>query len=402
MYSRQHIIEIFSTFVLFKGDTFDRWVTDNKLRRSMDNCLKQSSLQESETFWAIYWHRIWQMQASPIAVAHITAYLQEVCYWVARKMKMNVLSQHSIADFFQTAIARIDKVLRGFNPQLSSNLKIYAEFTFSNLIKDLLRQQQEIDICSDWGLLHKVSQKRLVESLKQGGYPSPMIGRYVLAWNCFLQLYTPDGGATAHKLMKPDNAKLQAIAQLYNTERLSQLSSASPACTPESLESWLIATAKAVRFYEYPASVSLDIPPPGQETGELLDRVTNNFQESVLNEIIIQEETENIALRTTEINRILSDALAKLDTTAQALLQTYYKQGLTQQDIAQQLGVKQYTVSRQLTKIKKTLLMELAQWSQTTLHISVTSDVIDSMTNSLEEWLIAYYRPLILSSPVES
>ncbi|MBD2677376.1 MULTISPECIES: sigma-70 family RNA polymerase sigma factor [Nostoc] len=401
MYSRQHIIEIFSTFVLFKGDVFDRWITDSKLRRSMQNCLEQYSFQESETFWAIYWHRIWQTQASPIAVAHITAYLQEVCYWVARKMKMNVLSQHSIADFFQTAIARIDKVLRGFNPQLSSNLKIYAEFTFSNLIKDLLRQQQEVDICSDWGLLHKISQKRLVESLKQGGYPSQIIARYVLAWNCFLQVYAPNNAATAHKLTKPDNATLQAIAKLYNTERLSQPSS-HPACTPENAESWLIATAKAVRFYEYPASVSLDVPVPGQETGELLDLLTNDVQESVLNEIILQEETEHLTQRTTEINRILSDALEKLDTAAQALLQTYYKQGLTQQDIALQLGVKQYTVSRQLTKIKKTLLMELAQWSQKTLHISVTSDVIDSMSNSLEEWLIAHYRPIILSSPVES
>lgn len=401
MYSRQHIIDIFSTFVLFKGDNFNRWVTDSKLRRSMQNCLEQSSFQESETFWAIYWHRIWQTQASPIAVAHITAYLQEVCYWVARKMKMNVLSQHSIADFFQTAIARIDKVLRGFNPQLSSNLKIYAEFTFSNLIKDLLRQQQEVDICSDWGLLHKISQKRLVESLKQGGYPSQIIARYVLAWNCFLQVYAPNNAATAHKLTKPDNATLQAIAKLYNTERLSQPSS-HPACTPENMESWLIASAKAVRFYEYPASVSLDVPLPGQETGELLDRLTNDFQESVLNEVIIQEEREHLTQRTTEINRILSDALEKLDTAAQTLLQTYYKQGLTQQDIALQLGIKQYTVSRQLTKIKKTLLMELAQWSQKTLHISVTSDVIDSMSNSLEEWLIAHYRPIILSSPVES
>ncbi|MFN6559174.1 MAG: sigma-70 family RNA polymerase sigma factor [Nostoc sp. ChiSLP01] len=401
MYSRQHIIEIFSTFVLFKGDNFDRWVTDSKLRRSMQNCLEQSSFQESETFWAIYWHRIWQTQASPIAIAHITAYLQEVCYWVARKMKMNVLSQHSIADFFQTAIARIDKVLRGFNPQLSSNLKIYAEFTFSNLIKDLLRQQQEVDICSDWGLLHKISQKRLVESLKQGGYPSQIIARYLLAWNCFLQVYAPNNAGTAHKLTKPDNATLQAIAKLYNTERLSQPSS-HPPCTPENVESWLIATAKAVRFYEYPASVSIDVPVPGQETGELLDLLTNDFQESVLDEAIIQEERENLTQRSSEINRILSDALEKLDTAAQALLQTYYKQGLTQQDIALQLGIKQYTVSRQLTKIKKTLLMELAQWSQKTLHISVTSDVIDSMSNSLEEWLIAHYRPIILSSPVES
>ncbi|MEH2053558.1 MAG: DUF1822 family protein [Nostoc sp.] len=152
----------------------------------MQNSLEQSSEQESEIFWAIYWHRIWQVQASPIAVAHIAAYLQEVCYWVARKMKMNVAGQHSVGDFFQTAIARVDKVIKGFNPQLGSNLKIYAEYTFSNLIKDLLRKRQEVDICTDWGLLHKLSQKRLVESLKQAGYPSQIIERYVLAWSCFL------------------------------------------------------------------------------------------------------------------------------------------------------------------------------------------------------------------------
>lgn len=246
------------------------------------------------------------------------------------------------------------------------------------------------------------NQPKAISGISQtGGYPSQIIARYVLAWNCFLQVYAPNNAANAHKLSKPDNATLQAIAKLYNTERLSQPSS-HPACTPENMESWLIASAKAVRFYEYPASVSLDVPLPGQETGELLDRLTNDFQESVLNEVIIQEEREHLTQRTTEINRILSDALEKLDTAAQTLLQTYYKQGLTQQDIALQLGIKQYTVSRQLTKIKKTLLMELAQWSQKTLHISVTSDVIDSMSNSLEEWLIAHYRPIILSSPVES
>ncbi|MDZ7962607.1 MAG: sigma-70 family RNA polymerase sigma factor [Aulosira sp. DedQUE10] len=402
MHSRQNIIEIFSTFVLFNGDAFGRWVSDPKLRRNMQNCVQQSSVQESETFWVIYWHRIWQMQASPIAVAHIAAYLQEVCYWVAKKMQMNVPGQNSVADFFQTAIARIDKVIKGFNPQLSSNLKAYAEYAFSNLIKDLLRQRQEADICSDWGLLHKVSQKRLVESLQQAGYGSQIINRYVLAWSCFLEIYAPNDGTTAHKLVKPDQTTLQAIAQLYNSERLSQLSSPSPACTPETLETWLVTSAKAVRFFQYPTSVSLDMPAPGQETGDLLDSFTNNFQESVLNQIIAQEEAETIALRSTEINRILSEALIQLDTTAQVLLQTYYQQGLTQQQIAQQLGVKQYTVSRQLTKIKRTLLLALAQWSQQTLHTPVTSDVIDSMSNSLEEWLLAHYRHLVVSSSVES
>jgi RNA polymerase sigma factor (sigma-70 family) len=401
MYSRQDIIEIFSTFVQFNGDSFSRWVTDTKLRRSMNNCIANLG-EESETFWIIYWHRIWQLQTNPIAVAHFAAYLQEVCYWVARKMNKNVSSQHSVADFFQTAIARIDKVLRGFNPQLGTNLKTYAEYTFSNLIKDLLRKHQEADICNDWGLLHKVSQKRLIESLKQAGYNSQILERYVLAWNCFLQLYAPQNAATVHKLVKPDSVTLQAIAQLYNTQSLSQLTSSQPTSTPESLEAWLLTCAKAVRSFQYPTSVSLDVSVPGQETGQLLDLLTDNVQDSVLQEIIIQEEAETLALRSAEISKILSEALAKLDTTNQVIIQAYYQQGLTQQQIAQQLEVKQYTVSRQLTKIKKTLLMELAQWSQKALHTPVTSDVIDSMSNSLEEWLIAHYRSLVLSSPVES
>ncbi|MBD2774268.1 sigma-70 family RNA polymerase sigma factor [Iningainema tapete] len=399
MQSRQGIIEIFSTFVQFEGDVFSRWVSDPKLRRSMLNCLLKSNQEETEAFWAIYWHRIWHQQASQLAAAHISAYLQEVCYWVARKMKMNLPGKYSVADFFQTAIARIDKVLKGFNPQLSSNLKIYAEYAFSNVIKDWLRKRQEVDMCTDWGLLHKLSQKRLVESLRQAGYNSSTIASYVLAYLCFLQLYAPNDAATAHKLVKPDNATLQAIAKLYNTERLSRLNSPTPVCTPESLETWLLACAKAVRSFQYPTSVSIDTPLPGQETGELLDIMTGNFQESVLTEIIAQEEAETIAARSTQIKAVLSDALRKLDTKEQALLQAYYQQGLTQQQIAQQLGVKQYTVSRSLTRVKRTLLLALAEWSQQKLHTPLKSDVIDSMSNALEEWLVAHYcSPLVSSS----
>lgn len=401
MGSRQGLVEIFSTFLQFDGDAFSRWVSVPQLRRSMQKCLEQSSEQESEIFWVMYWHRIWQVQASSLATAHLAAYLQEVCYWAAKKMQMNVSGQHSVADFFQTAISRIDKVLKGFNPQFSSNLKVYAEYAFNNLIKDLLRKHQETDICSDWGLLHKLSQKRLVKSLQQAGYNSEIIGRYVLAWNCFIQLYAPNNTATADKLEKPDNATLYAIAQLYNNERLSRLSSSSPACTPKILETWLLTCATAVRSFQYPTSVSIDTPIPGQETGELLDHLTGNFQESIINEIIAQEEAESIAARSTEINTVLKDTLSRLDNEDRALLQAYYSQGLTQQQIAQARGVKQYTVSRQLTKVKRTLLLALARWSAKILHIPLTSDVINNMSNALEEWLNLYYRDPSLSYPVE-
>jgi RNA polymerase sigma factor (sigma-70 family) len=398
MRSRQSIVEIFSTFIQFDGDAFRCWVIDPKLQRSIHRCLKQFARQESEKFWAIYWHRIWQVRESLLASAHLTAYLQEVCYWVARTMTMNVPGEHSIADFFQTAIARTNKVLKRFNPEFSSNLKLYAEYAFSNIIKDQLRQRKEADICTDWGLLHKLSQKRLIESLQQVGYNSQTIKRYILAWNCFLQLYTPNEVGTVHKLLEPDNLTLQAIAQFYNTQRLSQLSSPGSACAPETIKTWLLICARSVRSFQYPTLVSINTPILETDSEELLSRFTENFQQSVLDEIIAQEEAQTIAAQTSEINSVLTNTLETLDTKSQQILQAYYWQGLTQQQIAEQFGVKQYTVSRQLTRVKRTLLMALAQWSQQVLHTSLTSDVINSMSNTLEEWLECYYRNPLSSS----
>jgi RNA polymerase sigma factor (sigma-70 family) len=394
MRPRQDLVEIFSTFVQFDADAFNQWVTDPKLRRSIHNCLNLSPEESSDTFWALYWHRVWQTQGRSLAAAHVTAYLQEVCYWVAKKMVQNLPGKHSVADFFQTAIARVNKILKGFNPKLSSNLKGYAELIFRSTIKKLLYQQHIAHICTDWSLLHNLSHKRLVESLQDGGVNRETIARYVLAWNCFKELYAPAEVQTAHRLIKPDAATWQAIANLYNTQRLSQLSSPSPPCSPENVESWLLTCAKAVRSFQFPTVVSVDAPSLGQETGKLLDTLPQSNQESLLATAIATEEAQTREAQIAQIQTVVADAIAKLDDRAQVLLQSYYQQGLTQQQIAQQLGVKQYTVSRHLSQIRQKLLLALAQWSQQTLHIKLTSEVLDSMSNLLEEWLKVYYSGL--------
>lgn len=402
MRPRQDLVEIFSTFVQFDADVFKQWVTEPKLRRSMYNCLNEFPEESSDTFWTLYWHRVWQTQASSLAAAHVTAYLQEACYWVAKKMAQNLAGKHSVADFFQTAIATVNKILKGFNPKLGSNLKSYAELIFRSAIKKLLYQQQVANICTDWSLLHNLSQKRLVESLQDAGVNREMIARYVLAWNCFKELYAPAEVQTAHRLIRPDEATWQAIAHLYNSQRLSQLSSPSPACSPESVESWLLTCAKAVRSFQFPALVSVDASSFGQETGSLLDTLPGSNQESLLATVIATQEAQIREAQIAQIKTVVADAIAKLDDRAQALLQSYYQQGLTQQQIAQQLGVKQYTISRQLSQIRQKLLLALAQWSQQTLHIKLTSEVLDSMSNLLEEWLNAYYRSSDLYTSQES
>lgn len=398
MRPRQDIIEVFSTFLQFDAERFSAWATDPQLRRSMRTSLTRlPQLETAENFWVLYWYKLWQTQPASQAKLHLAAYLQEVCYWAAHKTiaSFSASSQYTLSDCFVMAIARLDKVLKGFNPQLGYSFKNYASVIFSTVLKDILRQHQEVDICSNWSLLRKLSQKRLVESLQNAGFGSETIADYVLAWNCFKTIYVPTQPTGTRQLPKPDAATWEAIAELYHKERPSQTLSV------QMLEKWLGACAKAARSYLYPSFVSINAPKPGQDSGEFLDDLTGFAQETFLNEIITAEEEQSQHLQQAQIKAVLAEALSKLDPQAQKIMHLYYAQGLTQQQIAQELDVKQYTVSRRLTKARESLLLSLARWSGETLHIIITSEVLNYISTLLEEWLKVYYDhpPSHLESP---
>lgn len=84
-------------------------------------------------------------------------------------------------------------------------------------------------------------------------------------------------------------------------------------------------------------------------------------------------------------------AIAQLEPQVQEILQLYYAQELTQDKIAKQLQIQQYTVSWRLKKAQETLLRFLANWSKNSLHISVTSDLLKIINTLMEEWLKNYY-----------
>ncbi len=391
MRSRQVITDVFSTFLQFHGDRVSGWATDPKLRRSMLTCQAQIPQPDSEQFWLFYWYKIWQNQSVSLAKAHLSAYLQEVCYWAAQKTITSFsTTQYTLSDCFQIAIARVDKVLKGFNPQLGFSLSNYASAIFSGVLKDMLRQHQEVDVCTNWALLRKLSQKRLVESLQNAGLSSETIACYLLAWNCFKTLYIPLQATGTRKLPKPDHATWVAIVELYHVERRRQPNLPGLECSPETLEKWMIACAKAARAYLYPAVTSINAPKPGQESRELLDDLPS-MQASLLTQLIEQEEQHSKDLQQTQLYTFLVEVLAKLAPEAQRILQMYYGQEFTQQQIAEQLEVKQYTVSRRLTKSRESLLLALAGWSKEALHISLTSEVLNYISTVLEEWLKVYY-----------
>ncbi|MBR8833601.1 MAG: sigma-70 family RNA polymerase sigma factor [Stigonema ocellatum SAG 48.90 = DSM 106950] len=397
MRSRQGITELFTSLLQFDDDKAIGWATDAKLRRNLLNHqARLSEPEKSETFWVSYWYKQWQKQIESLAQGHLLAYLQEVCYWAANKTVANFSSgQYTLSDCFQMVITRTDKVLKGFKPETGFSLKNYASAVFSSELKEMLRQQNEVDICTNWRLLRRLTQKRLVESLQNFGVSGDTIERYVLAWKCYQSIYAPQQPSGTRKLERPSDATWSAIAQLYNLQRHTQLSQPGAECSQQTIEKWLVGCAKAVRSYLFPTVNSLNAPTKGDDdSNEFQDILPQLKQESLLTEIIAQEQVLERQSKQSEINSVLIAALNELDPEAQNIIQLYYSQGLTQQQIAKQLGVKQYTVSRRLSKCKDTLLLRLANWSKEFLHTSLNSLVLNYMTTVLEEWLKVYHSQL--------
>ncbi|WP_413161371.1 sigma-70 family RNA polymerase sigma factor [Capilliphycus salinus ALCB114379] len=392
MRPRQGLIETFSSFVKFTEDYFDSWVIDPQLRRSMDRCLKtQPKPPASEKFWVHFWHKQWQTP-SKAATGHLLAYLQETCYWSAYKtVNAGFAGMHlSIADLFQIALTHVERILNGFDPDRGSTLKDYASVAFKSIIRDILRQRRETDICSDWALLRKLSQKRLRESLQNAGINSEdQLEQYILAWNCFKTIYVPTQATGTRQLTKPDTATWEAIAKFYNSECKTILSPQATSVSGAIIERWLSQCAQWARLYLYPTVGSLNTSKSQGETREIVEDLADP-NESMLAELIAEEEAQDRQTQQIQLKHILTDALGRLKPDVLNILRLYYEQGLTQQDIAEQLDMKQYTVSRRLTKARETLLKALAQWTQNSLGQQLTTDALAQMSSLLEEWLHSY------------
>ena len=279
----------------------------------------------------------------------------------------------------------MDKALQGFDSNLSSAFKGYAGMVFNSTIRDTLRQRHEVDICSAWGLLRKVSHKRLRESLSAAGLISEQIEVHITAWNYFKIHYVPAPGNSGRQLEKPNRETLLRITADFNSGSLSKES-------PETIEKLLLNASTSIRKYLYPSISSINAPTGNDGSTEWLDNLPDNSQDSLLTQLINEEETIERKSQHLEISQVLVAAIAKLETQAQQILQLYYSQGLTQQQIASSLDIKQYTISRRLTKSKEMLLKSLAKWSQEQLHIPISSDLLKSSSDLIEEWLQVHYQ----------
>jgi RNA polymerase sigma factor (sigma-70 family) len=403
MRQREDLIEIFSAFLQFEGDRPTLWAIDSRLHRSMTRSVAIEP-RGSEHFWVVYWLKQYTQTAaeSPAvrqSIDHLAAYLQETCFWsVNRVMPRMGALQMRLSDGFQVAISDVPKLLAAFDASKPTSLKAFANTVFGNCLRDCLRQRQEIDVCSNWGLLQKISRKRLLDALVANNFDPVICDRYYLAWKALTSNYSCAKSPKLRTIAAPTAETWQLIAQSFDRDR-AEFPHVT-AATAKELEKLLLDAAKKVRGYLYPTINSLNVK-KGNDTeadweGDLVG------SEAAPMEYL--EEQETIAERQTQQQQmvaVLEAAIAKLDAPARQLLTLYYRDGATQQNIAQQLDLPQYTVSRKLSKARETLLKAILAWGQTSLHIAPTSDVINSISALLEEWLESFYarsdRPTELS-----
>lgn len=395
MHPRTDLLAMFSTFIQFAGDRFGTWESDLRLARSMQRELLQinENANRSEKFWTLYWYRRYQ-EGDATATQHLWAYLQEPCYWAAERVTRRfALVQCPLTDGFQIAIANVDRILTGYNPDYGSSLKAYAHRAFGNCIRDQLRQQNAINISSDWGLLRRLSQIQLTQALQAAGFV--VIAPYILMWQCFRAVCTPEPSRLVRGLLPPSDEQLDAIARRYNQQR-HQLTeeNSSPLSNqdiyPQQINLELMNLATLARAYLTPIVTSLNQPQYDDSSEEQVDTLPSDDNPMV--HLLAEEDYAQQQNYAKQIGIALENALLDLETPNQELLSLYYQKGYTQAEIAEQLQIKQYQVSRKLHRIRRRLLLSVVTWSQETLHIPPESTILANVSEVIHEWLQRHYK----------
>ncbi len=400
MKRRDDLVEMFASFLQFR-ESSTVWISQTKLRHSMEKQLKNHAAFPIEgNFWALYWHQVWCKETECKAKKHLDAYLQETAYQAAEleAKKVNFAQKwDKIQEYFQIGFQNqvCDRILKRFNSRYNAQLAAFALLLFRNNIKEELRKNNKVASHSDWSLLRHSSIKLWEKALQAHGLSPKNIESYLLLRDCYKSLYATLTAKANQKLSAPDTKTLGDITHLYNQERWNQLSHPGQELSTKDIQKKLEETALAIRNYQNPSEISLNIP-LGEEGEELQDILFSQENESILDDLVIQQEQSTIIKLQQEINSLLIKSLTeKLKPEQKQCLQLFYGKGLTQTEIAEQLlkdKKKQYKISRQLQSASNKLHKVLVVWGKKQKpHNFDSHNIINIMDIFLKEWLQQYY-----------
>lgn len=391
MQPRRNVIDKFSAFLILSKES-QTWMRSPKLRRSMERVIKQSDEDSNIHFWESFWCNQIHTEKSKIATEHLYSYLQETCYWESLKIHRSFPSLNSeVEDLFGMTVPHVRNAIQKYNPNVGSRFSSYAAVVVKHGLHEELRKNKEVELSSKWGLLRKITRKKLNEALNASGLSQNTIEQYLLAWKSFKELYIPSEARNTRKLSGPDTETWQTIARDYNSRRMEELPVNTASASSAELTEWMEFAADSIRSYLTPVQSSLDKIMTDEGETTLLNLIADedaNPMELAINEL----DAQLLASNKSE----LAGALAEIDTDLQQVLELWLGKQVRQTDIAKQLNIEQYQVARKIKKARKEILRKLAERmsklsSEKDVHIQLSSSLLKECGHYLDAWLSDHF-----------
>ncbi|NJM74010.1 MAG: sigma-70 family RNA polymerase sigma factor [Scytonema sp. RU_4_4] len=335
--------------------------------------------------------------SSSMARNHLSAYLQEACFWAAQKtyQRFKLLQyKYSIEEYFQIANSGVnppEKIFKSFDFEYShTNIEGYAKTAIFRFINNTIyRHDLEAKRVkfSDYGLLKDLSHKELREALISKGITQAKSDTYYLVWQCFDEIYQPNQSQGSRSLEPPSQKHLKQIADYYN-QRLNKIEISAVPASEEKIKEMLETCIQAARDYRTKRFIPLD-------NSDYMSDSTPTLWDTAIQE----EERE-------QVQSLIARLFEEIPETGQILLKLSQGLNLTQIEIANVLKnkfpelQKQYQVARQLGKYNNTFLKNfINEWNKIDPEIRLSDERdIERIKNSLSECLQSHCQKMFYTT----
>ncbi len=390
MQTRLTIVEQFSSFLLVTDSErfITRWHIEPKLKRNLEKIRQKKTIKPEDLAYQLLENI--KQKSNLIEVHHLTAYLQEVCYWASKEVynrlgnMIKSLTREECFLLANSASLQPQKLLARYCLNGGSKITTYAQTRLKTVISDLVYQQRGWKLCSDWGLLKKMSKINRQKSLTEiGGLTGEKLQAYLLVWQCFTDNVASSSPHKNRKLSPPNSGQLQLMTKQYNL-LANKLFKTKSQLTVNQLQTRLEFCCKIARQFTNPQTVSYP------ENFELTSSEVNP---------ITYLEVKEANQESAKINHTLSTAFNNMSLERQAVMYLLYGLNLTQEEVIKILPTtypnfitKQYQLSREMNKIRQVLLKAIIQPSSSAKKAKISTEKLKALKQPIEQWLNQYIQ----------
>jgi len=386
---RQTVEEKFSQFL----DDHQNWQPDRELQREMRKLMQQYPHQNEEFFFEYFLRKV-QEQKCLRSRRHLFAYLEEICYLCARAVanKFNVFP--AWREYFQDSRVEagdIGKFWRRYELDRSHPLS-YASTKLDRFLTEKIFADRQDQATSGYGWLGRITERRLRKVLEN--LSETKRSQYLLVWSKF-------------KTMRPHLLRIRRVIQSPTPEQFAEIaqhcSSSGYDLNPSQVEEILKTCIAALDRTRPQTEISIDA-----RSGKEDDLENQQIDDALLFESDISEISGNTPEQSRIISVLLGGSIAYLDSpieklskkispglTRKLLFLEYGLLGVGQKVIGEAVGLKQFEVSRQLTRIKTCLIKELVALAKQHPRINLDTDYIDSLGDQIDNLLTWYCRQVV-------